>query len=136
MMKTASWFYNRIAILCRLGLMNLVILMTPALCAASEPENVMRGDEVHKDKTVRLSIEGISASMGENEPRVLNILPWRAPTLPRRPRAELENTAAELVQPLDPLVLEYHREFRQSLGVGDTGVAIHGGRSGKRRSRL
>ncbi len=136
MMKTAAWFCNRIAILCRRGLrllIALIIVITPPLCAASEPGNVMRGDEVHKDETVRLSIEGISASMGEDEPRVLNILPWRAPTLPRRPRAELESTAAELVQPLDPLVLERHREFRQNLGVGGSGVAIPGSRSGDRR---
>jgi hypothetical protein len=52
--------------------------------------------------------------------------------LPRRPGAELESTAAELVQPLDPLVLERHREFRQNLGVGGSGVAIPGSRSGGR----
>lgn len=136
MMKTAAWFCNRIVSLCRLGLrplIALIIVITPPLCAASESGNVRRGDEVHKDETVRLSIEGISASMGEDEPRVLNILPWRVPTLPRRPGAELESTAAELVQPLDPLVLERHREFRQNLGVGDSGVTIPGSRSGDQR---
>ena len=37
-----------------------------------------------QDDTVRLSVEGLSASLGEDEPRVLYILPWQAPSLPRR----------------------------------------------------
>jgi len=67
------------------------------------------------DDTVRLSVEGISASLGEDEPRVLYILPWQAPSLPRRPRADLNDKAPELVQPADPVVLERHRLFRENL---------------------
>ncbi|MBO6813015.1 MULTISPECIES: hypothetical protein [Marinobacter] len=67
------------------------------------------------DDTVRLSVEGLSASLGEDEPRVLYILPWQAPSLPRRPRADLNNEAPELVRPADPVALERHRLFRENL---------------------
>ncbi|MDN6318611.1 MAG: hypothetical protein L0J77_02510 [Marinobacter sp.] len=104
-------------------------LLVPVVCAAAGPDEVVDEVSAEKDRLVRLSIDGISASIGEDEPRVLTILPWRAPTLPRRPRAELERSAPELVQPLDPLVLEQHREFRQSLGVkANTGALRSGGR--------
>ena len=65
--------------------------------------------------TVRLSVEGLSASLGEDEPRVLYILPWQAPSLPRRPRADLNDEAPELVRPADPVALERHRLFRENL---------------------
>ena len=108
-MKTASCFYSRALWFVGPGLISLVFLTFPIPGAAS-------------DKAEPLSIDGISSNMGEDEPRVLNILPWRAPTLPRRPRAELDNTAPELLKPLDPLVLERHRKFRQNLGVSNTVV--------------
>ena len=65
--------------------------------------------------TVRLSVEGLSASLGEDEPRVLYILPWQAPSLPRRPRADLNDEAPELVRPADPVAMERHRLFRENL---------------------
>jgi hypothetical protein len=125
MMKTDSWLFRPIAALCLSG---LLAALTPAVCAASTVKDKALGENAQRDQTVRLSIEGISASVGEDEPRVLTILPWRSPTLPRRPRAELESAAPELVQPLDPFVLERHREFRGSLGGADPG-----GRSGRRQ---
>ncbi|TYC62687.1 hypothetical protein FMN52_02705 [Marinobacter sp. BW6] len=74
-------------------------------------------NQAHADQgdTVRLSVEGLSASLGEDEPRVLYILPWQAPTLPRRPRADLNDRAPELVRPADPVALERHRLFRENL---------------------
>ena len=77
---------------------------------------------------VRLSVDGISASLGEDEPRVLYILPWQAPSLPRRPRADLNDEAPELVRPADPIALERHRLFRENLNplilspLGDSAV--------------
>ncbi len=62
-----------------------------------------------------LGISGISATTGEDEPRILFILPWQPPSLPRRPRADLEDLAPELEQPLDPMVVERHRRFRHTL---------------------
>ena len=68
-------------------------------------------------------------SLGEDEPRVLYILPWQAPSLPKRPRADLNDEAPELVRPVDPVVLERHRLFRENLNplilspVGDSGLA-------------
>lgn len=130
MMKTASWPSCTIAAVCLSGLLTL---LSPVVWAVSNVEDEGQGNKVLQEKVkgsqaVRLSVEGISASAGEDEPRVLTILPWRAPTLPRQPRTELDSTAAELVQPVDPLVLERHREFRQSLGISPPG-----GRPGERR---
>lgn len=72
-------------------------------------------NQAQADDTVRLSVEGLSASLGEDEPRVLYILPWQAPSLPRRPRADLNDEAPELVRPADPVALERHRLFRENL---------------------
>ncbi|WP_372997921.1 hypothetical protein [Marinobacter sp.] len=81
-----------------------------------------------QDEAVRLSVEGLSASLGEDEPRVLYILPWQAPSLPRRPRADLNDEAPELVRPADPVAFERHRLFRENLNplilspLGDSAV--------------
>lgn len=133
MMAAVPWMHNLAKILIKplirtLYLSSLLALFIPFVCTASGDEGLLSGSDGQSGKSVRLSIKGISASAGEDEPRVLTILPWRAPSLPRRPRAELESSAPELVQPLDPLVLERHREFRRSLGVTNSG-----GRSGARQ---
>ncbi|MDO6442486.1 hypothetical protein [Marinobacter sp. 2_MG-2023] len=120
-MEAAFWIYNRAILNVSFGLLTLIFVTAPALCAASDKPRYLGIESIESIEGIE-GIEGISASMGEDEPRVLNILPWRAPTLPRRPRAELENTAPELVQPLDPLVLERHREFRQNLGIANPAV--------------
>lgn len=66
-------------------------------------------------EVVSLTIEGIAPATGDDDPRVLYILPWQPPTLPRRPRADLNARAPDLLEPLDPVVLERHRRFRQTL---------------------
>lgn len=65
--------------------------------------------------TVSLSIEGISSTSGEDNPGILYILPWQPPTLPRRTREGLDTNASELLEPMDPVVFERHRNFQQSL---------------------
>ncbi|WP_100640527.1 hypothetical protein [Marinobacter salexigens] len=112
----------------RFGMLSIFAFISPVLWAASASDSAEQAENAGSNTLARLSIEGISANVGEDEPRVLTILPWRAPTLPRRPRAELESSAPELLEPLDPLVLERHRSFRQSLGV-----ASQGGQPGARR---
>lgn len=64
---------------------------------------------------ISLNVEGLSASIGEDNPRVLYILPWRAPTLPRRPREKLQDHFPALTQPVDPVIFEGHRLFRETL---------------------
>lgn len=64
---------------------------------------------------IRLGIQGISATRGEDDPRILFILPWQPPTLPRRPRAELDDRAPSLEEPVNPLALGNHRRFRDTL---------------------
>lgn len=62
-----------------------------------------------------LGVEGIARDSADDDPGVLYILPWQPPTLPKRPRARLEDRAPELLEPLDPVALERHRVFRQTL---------------------
>lgn len=68
-----------------------------------------------ESETVALTVEGITRHTGDDEPAVLHILPWQPPTLPRRSRAELEAGNDELLEPKDPLTLERHRRFRETL---------------------
>ncbi len=68
-----------------------------------------------ESETVALSVEGITRHTGDDGPGVLYILPWQPPTLPRRTRAELEAGNEELLEPKDPLTLERHRKFRETL---------------------
>ena len=73
-----------------------------------------------------LSVAGISASSGEDDPRILYILPWQGPSLPRRPRAELNQDLPELTQPVTANAVENHRLFRETLNplvLEPTGVA-------------
>lgn len=95
--KATAWLF--------LAWMVLAFLMPGAAAA----------DQTTDELASRLSVEGISASLGEDEPRVLYILPWQAPSLPKRPRAELDDQAPELLAPVDPLALERHRVFRDNL---------------------
>lgn len=62
-----------------------------------------------------LTIEGLAARPGEDNPRMLFILPWQAPTLPRHPEASLPEQAPELEGLLDPRAFDNLRRFRDSL---------------------
>lgn len=77
--------------------------------------SALASTESDHSEGIELTVEGISASIGEDNPRVLYILPWQAPSLPRRPRQKLEDTAPALVQPIDPVALDHHRVFRKTL---------------------
>lgn len=77
-------------------------------------------------EVVSLTIEGIAPATGDDDPRVLYILPWQPPSLPRRPRADLNARAPDLLEPLDPVVLERHRRFRQTLNPEmDSSLSLH-----------
>jgi len=84
----------------------VIMILAGGYALASEPSE--RSAEA-------LSVEGITARSGDDDPGVLYILPWQPPTLPRRPRAELNDHAPDLLEPLDPLALERHRIFRETL---------------------
>ncbi|MDX1754914.1 MAG: hypothetical protein R3175_02535 [Marinobacter sp.] len=62
-----------------------------------------------------LGVAGISSAPGDDEPRVLHILPWQPPRVPRRPESELSSQAPELLDPINPRVFERHRKFRDTL---------------------
>ena len=68
----------------------------------------------HSQQNV-LQVQGLSAGTGEDDPRILYILPWQTPSLPRRPRTELNQQALELLRPVPQPVLENHRQFRETL---------------------
>lgn len=89
------------------GVQSVVVAGLIVLASASAPASA--------EGPVRLSVDGISASLGEDEPRVLYILPWQVPSLPKHPRAKLDDTAPELMRPVAPVPLERHRLFRENL---------------------
>lgn len=62
-----------------------------------------------------LTVEGLSSEPGDDDPRILYILPWQPPSIPRRPHSHVDNERQDLVAPIDPLVLERHRNFRKTL---------------------
>src|SRR5690554_8071499 len=72
-------------------------------------------EEETQDQRRSLEVAGISAGTGEDDPRILYILPWQTPSLPRRPRTELNQQAPELLRPVPQPVLENHRQFRETL---------------------
>lgn len=90
------------------------------VCLAALPPHVLAakaepGTPPSNSDTVALTVEGITPHTGDDDPGVLYILPWQPPTLPRRSRAELEAGSEELLEPKDPLTLERHRKFRETL---------------------
>ncbi|MBR9871289.1 MAG: hypothetical protein GYB26_09145 [Gammaproteobacteria bacterium] len=62
-----------------------------------------------------LEVAGLSANSGEDDPRILYILPWQGPSLPRRPRAELNHQIPELTHSVNATAIENHRLFRETL---------------------
>ena len=100
-------------------MMGRLLRILPLLVAAIFTVPHAQADDLQNNKAheagMRLGIQGISATLGEDDPRILFILPWQPPSLPRRPRAELDDHAPSLEQPVDPLALGNHRRFRESL---------------------
>lgn len=70
-----------------------------------------------------LTVEGVSSEPGDDDPRILYILPWQPPSIPRRPNTNLSGERPELLAPIDPLVFERHRRFRENLNP-DLGSTI------------
>lgn len=104
-------------------------LLAVVTCSANGSGTVPGGAVPADDNAgnvVSLTIEGIAPATGDDDPRVLYILPWQPPSLPRRPRADLNARAPDLLEPLDPVVLERHRRFRQTLNPEmDSSLSLH-----------
>lgn len=124
-MNQITRLYNESGVTCIAAILTMLLVSVPM--GAHGANNANKPDSPDSQVT-SLSVEGISASIGEDNPRVLYILPWQAPSLPRRPRADLDSDAPQLIQPLNPLVLERHRTFRQTLNPlvlnPDKGLAV------------
>lgn len=87
-----------------------VTVALPALAARANEAEVPEGARAEG-----ITVSGIAQRSDDEEPRVLTILPWQPPTLPKRPKTELPSDAPDLLAPRDPLTLERHRRFRQTL---------------------
>jgi len=100
----------------RLTAASVSLMLTPLMAFANEAPTAS-GTEAPQaaDNTVALGVEGINRHTGDDDPGVLYILPWQPPTLPRRSRAELDAGSEDLLEPKDPLTLERHRTFRETL---------------------
>lgn len=85
---------------------SLVLAMISTVPVAADPQTEVSG---------ALRVEGISNHAADDDPGVLYILPWQPPTLPRRPRARLDEGAPDLLELKDPVALERHRVFRETL---------------------
>ncbi|MGC8119064.1 hypothetical protein [Marinobacter sp. VGCF2001] len=98
------------ATLCRCRNLLVILAMLPLGAYAEE-----RGGSPADIDQSMFEVRGLSAGPGEDDPRILYILPWQTPTLPRRPRTELNQQAPQLLQAVPQPVLENHRQFRETL---------------------
>lgn len=62
-------------------------------------------------------VTGISVQGSDEYPKVLHIIPWRAPTLSRRARPKLKADMPDLLQAQQPAVLNAQRHFRQTRDI-------------------
>lgn len=87
------------------------LLLATAVVAAPEPEAL--GASL-------TDVEGTRIHATEEEPRVLHIVPWQAPTIASRERQPLSvpDTGAVL-HPLDLEVMQVHRQYRRTLNILD-----------------
>lgn len=89
-----------------------------ALALLCQAAGVVADDQLEDVRPGLTEVEGTRIHASEEEPRVLNIVPWQPPTLSRRERQELALPGAEAVlQPLDVDAMRTHRHFRQTLDV-------------------
>lgn len=93
--------------------LTLALALPPSLNGAEAPAGGTVAAEAAPSES--MTVAGIARRSDDEDPRVLTILPWQAPTLPQRPRTDLADDAPELLAPADPLTLERHRRFRQTL---------------------
>ncbi|MEC7815123.1 MAG: hypothetical protein VX939_02545 [Pseudomonadota bacterium] len=100
-----------------LGLASLLAMMacSGAFAAGSDRSNHQVQAAASPASGSALTIAGIQASSGEDDPRILYILPWQHPTLARRPRTSLITELPALMAPADSRTLENHRQFRETL---------------------
>lgn len=61
------------------------------------------------------AIQGIAIKASDEYPKVLNIIPWQAPVMPRRGKAELSLEMDELLEPLNARASLAHQDYRKTL---------------------
>lgn len=90
--------------------------VVPVFAADStEPVTSTTGNESQVGERTTLTIEGISVKGDDDYPRVLNILPWQPPTVPRRTQDPLRLEDEGLLDSVNPDAMQRHRQFRRTL---------------------
>ncbi|MGP4843232.1 hypothetical protein ACTXGQ_03795 [Marinobacter sp. 1Y8] len=105
--------FRRLLLACSLSACGLG---APALAQTAEANS--QAPEAVKtpvSRPVALTVEGISVRASDDYPRVLNILPWQAPSVSTRSRDPLSMEPSGLLEPVDPGVLQRHQQFRKTL---------------------
>ncbi|MDC0661913.1 hypothetical protein [Marinobacter sp. SS21] len=95
-------------------------MMTPkgwliALWLVVTTQSALASEEAMQHRAGALEIAGTSAAAGEDEPRVLHILPWQPPSVARRPRSEFNGKSPRLLAPIEPELFDRHRRLYQTL---------------------
>lgn len=63
-------------------------------------------------------VSGISVHATEEEPRVLHIVPWQAPSVPARKRDDIGiPEIGEVLAPIEVEAFRVHRHYRQTLDI-------------------
>lgn len=100
----------------RVRVLDVVVLLVMASAAVRAADVIDERAGTPDSPTGQPEVAGFAEFPGNDEdPRVLYILPWQAPTLPRKVDISLSAEAPDLLQPVDPEALERHRLFRQTL---------------------
>lgn len=94
-------------------LMHAVMRSSVVLAAGGETSESATITPATPEST--FTVAGIQAHSGEDDPRILYILPWQLPTLPRRPGTTFNTELPALMAPAGSQTLENHRQFRQTL---------------------
>lgn len=91
------------------------LIASHGFAASGDDTGAGSGTHSGADPVTALTVAGLSSEPGDDDPRILYILPWQPPSIPRRPRSQVVHERPDLLEPIDPLVFERHRNFRETL---------------------
>lgn len=109
--------FRRLLLACLLSAcaMGLPVLAQTSGASPQVSEKSPKKSASPESRPVALTVEGISVRASDDYPRVLNILPWQAPSVSTRARDPLSMEPSGLLDPIDPRVLQRHQQFRKTL---------------------
>ncbi|QCF26250.1 hypothetical protein [Hydrocarboniclastica marina] len=78
---------------------------------------VAQDDSSGEDRALT-DVDGISVHATEEEPRVLHIVPWQAPSIPARKRDDIGiPEIGDVLTPIEVETFRVHRHYRQTLDI-------------------